>query len=258
MQFLIEKQRKEINKCFILFCSLDEEVEILFSIISEQRKSEINSLLQQDTSFSNAVSESIYTEFFSLIHPENLSRMLLLESPLLCKIILEVIPDCLSERVQFYLPPEVISKTKEIPPGPWMDCSDFVIRKFLEGVISNINECIKTYDSSDKKSDIINRVLTLSYEEILTLLKSAGELALTSQDKARHIIPGRNEIVFAGYTLLATIIAEESDKLKRIVLNKFSLEIQEILNSLINDRKEEMRWLKQKSEETFRRVLKMC
>ncbi len=258
MQFLIEKrQRREMNKCLALLCALDEKGELLFSLISEDRKMEINSVLQQDTSCSDAVLESIFGEFFSLIHPENLSKMLSSEGPLLCKIILEALPEEFSERVRFYLPPEVISKIGEIPPVTGMGCFDFVIRKFLEEFISNLKECIKSQGDCDREDNIINKIITLSYEEMLELLRSAGEFALTTKDGERDIIPERNEGIFAGYVLLATLIAEESDKLKKIVLNKFSEDAQKILNSLINDRKEEIKWLEQKSEEAFRRAFRM-
>lgn len=259
MQFLIKgKQKKKINEYFALFCSLDEEPESLFSLICEERKNELNSLVPDTTLCKESqLSESIFAGVFKLIHPENLAGMLLAESPVVNKIILHAIPQELSEIVQFYFPPEVISKIKAMPVFVNMDCADSILAGFANQIVQNLNKCVNIASKSDNNSDILSKFITLSYDEILSVLKSVGEFALTTNNKRANIMPGRNEIVFAGYTLLAVLIVEQADGLKEIILDKFSQKVQKILKSLLSEKKEEIKWIRQKSEEIFKMALKM-
>jgi hypothetical protein len=257
MQFLIKgKQKVEIDKYLALFCSFDREQELLLSLICEERRKEMDSLLSGTFYPQNYYKESVFTHVFKLLHPENLAGMLLQECPLVNKIILNAIPDYLSEMVQLYLPPEVISKIRGVNLCFNMECSDMVVARFANQIIQDFNKCMEGLSESIENSDILSALITLSYDEIFTLLKSAGEFALNNNTRTQ-IAPGRNEHLFAGYTLLAVLMAEQKDAVKKFIMNKFPREVQRVLNSLMSDRNEEIKWLKQRSEETFRTVLKI-
>ncbi len=257
MQFLItERQKREINKYLALFFSLDEEAESLFSHICEERNKEINLLRQNTTPCEeNKLSESIFVQILRLIHPENLADMLLAESPIVRKIILNSIPRGLSEVIQFYLPPEVISNINAIPFFDNIDCAHSILAGFAKPIVQNLTKCLNI--ASRSNNNILTKLITMSYDEVLSVLKSAGELALTTSNRREDFVPGRNEMVFAGYTLLAALIAEQADGLKEIILDKFPQEVQKILNSLLSEKKEEIKWIKQKSEEILKMALEM-
>lgn len=257
MPFMItQRQKWEINEYLALFCSLDEEPESLLSLICEERNEEINLLRQNITPWEeNKLSESIFVQVFRLIHPENLADMLLAESPIVRKIILNSIPRELSEVIQFYFPPEVISNINAMPVFDNIACAESILAGFAKPIFQNLTKCLSI--ASRSNNNILTKLITMSYDDVLSVLKSAGEFALTASRRYEDLVPGRNELVFAGYTLLAAFIAEQADELKEIILDKFSQDVQKILNSLLSEKKEEIKWIKQKSEEILKMALKM-
>lgn len=240
MILIKEGTQQIINMYLELFCSFDDK-EYLFSFVDE----EIKRGMTVDANFSSEEDESILADYFLSIHPENLSIIFAFENPNISSLVIDAVPERVREKVCFYISPELlplISIKNTFPPS----LKEFLIFRFAENVISRV---IRQFYTGRERH--VKKLITLSYEEIFSIVMDAGRTVLESRDRAS---PERNECILCGYLLFAEFITKLENKLQDFIMLKFSPGIQEILRKLMVEKGREREWIRQRSEEIFGKI----
>ena len=170
--------------------------------------------------------------FFNYAHPAQIAELLLMERSGVITAIMDILPDLIVSEIREFLPPEILAISSQYWNHTEPVFGAVLFREFIKGLPVPQEESEFKY------------LLGLHPGEFLRKIWQAGE---------KDVFGGRDPL-FAGIVLLGALMIEMDEMDRRCILAKVSPEVGQRLLRIIEENKEGIKCIAQRSKMIFQKI----